>query len=53
MTDDGCARLAGGVTDGIGHGITGMRERASVYGGRLIAEPTAAASGSWSTPLSG
>ena len=27
--------------DGTGHGIAGMRERAAVYGGRLVAEPTA------------
>jgi signal transduction histidine kinase len=26
--------------NGTGHGIAGMRERAAVYGGRLIAEPT-------------
>ncbi len=44
VTDDGCARAArpvGRAQDGSGHGIAGMRERAAVYGGRLVAEPTA------------
>jgi signal transduction histidine kinase len=44
VTDDGCARdtrPARRVQDGTGHGIAGMRERAAVYGGALIAEPTA------------
>jgi signal transduction histidine kinase len=47
VTDDGCARgpraaaPAGGDQDGTGHGIAGMRERTAVYGGRLVAEPTA------------
>ena len=44
VTDDGCARGAqpvGRARDGSGHGIAGMRERAAVYGGRLVAEPTA------------
>ncbi len=44
VTDDGCAqdtRLARGAKGGSGHGIAGMRERAAVYGGRLVAEPTA------------
>jgi signal transduction histidine kinase len=27
--------------EGAGHGIAGMRERAAVYGGKLVAEPTA------------
>jgi signal transduction histidine kinase len=47
VTDDGCARGArdaarpGLSQDGTGHGIAGMRERTAVYGGRLVAEPTA------------
>ncbi|HEV2253786.1 MAG TPA: histidine kinase [Streptosporangiaceae bacterium] len=44
VTDDGCARgtrPAGRVQDGTGQGIAGMRERATVYGGKLVAEPTA------------
>jgi signal transduction histidine kinase len=44
VTDDGGAvgaRSAGRVRDGSGHGIAGMRERAAVYGGKLVAEPTA------------
>jgi signal transduction histidine kinase len=44
VTDDGCARgarWAGHGLDGTGHGIAGMRERTAVYGGRLVAEPTA------------
>jgi signal transduction histidine kinase len=50
VTDDGCARGARGARDaapagrgqdGTGHGIAGMRERTAVYGGRLVAEPTA------------
>jgi signal transduction histidine kinase len=44
VTDDGRARgprPAGRAQDGTGHGIAGMRERAAVYGGRLLAEPTA------------
>jgi signal transduction histidine kinase len=45
VTDDGCAggaRPAGPARNGTGHGIAGMRERAAVYGGGLVAEPTAA-----------
>jgi signal transduction histidine kinase len=44
VTDDGRAngpRPGGRVQDGTGHGIAGMRERTAVYGGKLIAEPTA------------
>jgi signal transduction histidine kinase len=47
VTDDGRARgardaaPAGRGQDGAGHGIAGMRERTAVYGGRLVAEPTA------------
>jgi signal transduction histidine kinase len=47
VTDDGRARGARGAApagrgqDGAGHGIAGMRERTAVYGGRLVAEPTA------------
>lgn len=44
VTDDGCARdarPAGRAQAGTGHGIAGMRERAAVYGGGLVAEPTA------------
>jgi signal transduction histidine kinase len=44
VTDDGRARgarSAGRARDGTGHGIAGMRERAAVYGGVLVAEPTA------------
>ncbi len=35
------ARAGDGAGDGAGHGIAGMRERAAVYGGKLVAEPTA------------
>lgn len=43
VTDDGRARSPrpAGRQDGTGHGIAGMRERAAVYGGKLIAGPTA------------
>jgi signal transduction histidine kinase len=45
VTDDGRSRprtaSAGPARDGTGHGIAGMRERAAVYGGELLAEPTA------------
>jgi len=36
VADDG-AGAVGGTADGGGHGITGMRERASVFGGDLTA----------------
>ena len=45
VTDDGRARGAQSASrarDGSGHGIAGMRERAAVYGGVLVAEPTEA-----------
>jgi signal transduction histidine kinase len=44
VTNDDCSpgtRPAGRSQDGSGHGIVGMRERAAVYGGMLLAEPTA------------
>jgi signal transduction histidine kinase len=45
VIDDGRASLKppgpGPAADGPGHGIAGMRERAAVYGGKLVAEPTA------------
>jgi len=45
VTDDGRSRPRPGsarpTRDGPGHGIAGMRERAAVYGGQLLAEPTA------------
>ena len=36
VVDDG---VGGGNGDGTGHGIIGMRERASLYGGELRAGP--------------
>ena len=48
VTDNGRTRPTqngtvqnGTAQNGTGHGIAGMRERAAVYGGRLVAEPTA------------
>jgi signal transduction histidine kinase len=45
VTDDGRTRLAtpppARTGDGAGHGIAGMHERVAVYGGKLVAEPTA------------
>ncbi|HUA30841.1 MAG TPA: sensor histidine kinase [Streptosporangiaceae bacterium] len=46
VTDNGRTRLEAPLParagEGAGHGIAGMRERAAVYGGTLVAEPTAA-----------
>jgi signal transduction histidine kinase len=46
VTDNGRAGLnpasPARAGDGAGHGIAGMRERVAVYGGKLVAEPTAA-----------
>ena len=45
VTNKGRARLTAPspapAGDGPGHGIAGMRERVAVYGGKLVAEPTA------------
>jgi signal transduction histidine kinase len=45
VSNDGRARprppSSAGVQPGAGHGIAGMRERVAVYGGKLVAEPTA------------
>jgi signal transduction histidine kinase len=45
VTDDGRTPLRTPAPtragDGPGHGIAGMRERVAVYGGKLLAEPTA------------
>lgn len=40
VSDNGRGRVPAGVTAGGGHGITGMRERVEVLGGRLEAGPT-------------
>lgn len=39
ITDDGCGVPATAVTDGSGHGIAGMRERAGLYAGEFSAGP--------------
>jgi signal transduction histidine kinase len=45
VTDNGQTSLKSSTLsragDGPGHGISGMRERVAVYGGKLLAEPTA------------
>ncbi len=45
VTDNGRTRLTAPLParagEGPGHGIAGMRERVAVYGGKLVAEPTA------------
>jgi signal transduction histidine kinase len=39
ITDDGRGPAA--LSDGAGHGLTGMRERVNLYGGKLLAGPQA------------
>jgi signal transduction histidine kinase len=39
ITDDGAGAPAGAVAVSAGHGIAGMRERASLFGGEFHAEP--------------
>jgi signal transduction histidine kinase len=39
ITDDGRGAPAAAVAEGAGHGITGMRERASLYAGEFSAGP--------------
>jgi signal transduction histidine kinase len=39
ITDDGAGAPAGAVAAGAGHGIAGMRERASLFGGEFHAGP--------------
>jgi signal transduction histidine kinase len=45
VSDDGTARAPGGSPDQRGHGIDGMRERAALHGGALLAGP--APGGGW------
>jgi signal transduction histidine kinase len=47
VSDDG--RGAASVTDGLGHGLAGMRERMSMYGGTVTAGP--ATGGGWRVDL--
>ena len=42
VTDDGAAGPGAGQGQAAGHGITGMRERVSAFGGLLVARPTGA-----------
>jgi signal transduction histidine kinase len=37
---DDAASVAGGIEDGVGHGVAGMRERATLLGGEFSAGPT-------------